>query len=291
MKLLITGSSGFLGRNLVESFRNTDIDVTSLDKEGSPNIKADLLKVTHLSSRHDVVLNLAAISNVYVPPDQEEFVINHNVQSFCSSARIAKASGAKLVIQASSSSVYGYGETPYSETIKCNPLGAYGKSKLACEKASRLLEEDTGVKIINLRLHNLIGLYQKKSMLPHLIFQAIDGKHELKLFGVTKRSWTPVEDLAYLIRAVCFSDYQSLSSIYNVGSESAVSQLELITIAETITGKQCPYTLVDKREFEMDITLPDMTQLKDDFGYCVPIRTDSSFLYHSMENVYRTYND
>ena len=286
MKILITGSEGFLGKNLVNYFNNSR-DVTTLDIAGKPNVKADLTKTPKLVAKFDVVINLAALSNVYVPPEDVGRIIDHNLSSFENAVAIAKHSGAGLVIQASSSSVYGGCAAPYSESSVCKPLGAYGDSKLACENASARLEEDTGVKIVNLRLHNLIGEYQKASMLPHLVFKAIEGKHNLELFGITKRSWTPVEDLCSLLDQIFNIPFNQLSDLYNVGSESAVSQLDIIKIAETITGKKCPYNLVAKRDFEMDLTLPDMTHFKNTFGQVT--RTNSDFLFDSMENVYRTY--
>lgn len=63
----------------------------------------------------------------------------------------------RLVV-ASSASVYGRATTlPISETSPCLPVDAYGRSKLAVERAARRLHEEAGVEVFVARLFNLVG--------------------------------------------------------------------------------------------------------------------------------------
>jgi nucleoside-diphosphate-sugar epimerase len=302
-RILLTGSSGFLGKNIVQLLGEEKADqcLIKIDKEASDSttIRLDLaeanpLEFLSVTTPIKATIHLAAESCVYVPEDKQEAIIKHNLACFENAVKITAKLGGELFIHASSRAVYGAANhTRYSEDFECQPLGAYGASKLACEKASLQLEEDYGIKIVNLRLHNLIGFNQKTSMLPHLIYENIFKQRPLELFGITHRSWTPAEQLVSFLIALCnkVNDklfIRNLKNVYNYGSKTAVSQLDLIDIAEKITGIPCKYKVVHSRSFEMLKTLPDMTLFESQFGAAF-VPQNSQFLFQSMENVLKTF--
>lgn len=295
-RLLLTGSEGFIGKNLVET--SPPDKLIRLDKVGGDNvIKVDLCdpnpeEFVDLNTNIAGTIHLAAESCVFVPEDRKEAIIQDNLKSFENAVKLTAKHKGKFVILASSSSVYGgIQEQMYSEKSECKPLGAYGESKLACEKASLQLSEDYGVSILCLRLHNLIGRHQKKSMLPHLVYENILNSMPLEVFGVQQRSWTPIELLDnFLEYAILLGrDMTEKGSVYNFGSKQSVSQLDIIEIAESITADKCNYSLTERRPFEMQTTLPDMSLFESHFGSDF-VPQDSSFLYKSMENVLETFN-
>ncbi len=300
--VLLTGASGFLGRNVVQVLEEQKFSrLVKIDKQPfeATTLKLDLsednpLAFLNVDTKISATIHLAAQSCVYVPEAEKESIIKHNLACFENAVKITAKLGGKLFIHASSSAVYGAtNKSSYKEDFKCVPLGAYGESKLACEIASMQLEEDYGLKIINLRLHNLIGSFQKTSMLPHLIYENILNNTPLELFGILSRSWTPVELLTKFLISLCNNAenpkiVQNLKNVYNYGSKTSVTQLDLISLAEEITGSSCSYKIVEKRPFEMQSTLPNMKLFEDTFGsQYVP--QDSSFLEQSMLRVLETF--
>lgn len=300
--VLLTGSSGFLGKNISQALEAQRMSkLIKLDKHHlrSDTLSLDLsesnpLAFLNVDTKISATIHLAAQSCVYVPEAEKESIIKHNLACFENAVKITAKLGGKLLIHTSSSAVYGsINESSYKEDFECKPLGAYGESKLACETASLQLEEDYGVKIVNFRLHNLIGNYQKASMLPHLIYENILNNAPLELFGILSRSWTPVELLTKFFISLCNEAenpkaVQNLKNVYNYGSKTSVTQIDLISLAQEITGGCCNYKLIDKRPFEMQSTLPNMKLFEDTFG-SEYVPQDSSFLEQSMIRVLETF--
>lgn len=91
----------------------------------------------------DAVVGLAAISNDPMGNIYEKPTMEINADAIVAQAKAAKAAGVKRFVFASSCSVYGAGgDTPKNEQSEVNPLTAYARSKIACEKALAELADD-----------------------------------------------------------------------------------------------------------------------------------------------------
>lgn len=133
MKILITGSNGFIGRNLIERLKSDNI-IYSFDIN---NTREDLQKYT---ADCDFVYNFAA---VHRPKDTGEFdKINHIF--FDDLLQMLKQHG-------------NYCNVLYTSSIQATNGSEYGNSKLAAERELKLYEEETGGKAIIYRLTNVFG--------------------------------------------------------------------------------------------------------------------------------------
>ena len=148
IKILITGGGGFVGCELTQSLLNENHEVTSLDlylygQELMPIhknltlVKGDIRNQTLLQiifKNQDIVIHLACISNdpsFELNPDLGKSI---NLDAFEPMVRIAKQSGVKRFIYASSSSVYGVKkELNVHEEMNLEPLTDYSKFKAMCE--------------------------------------------------------------------------------------------------------------------------------------------------------------
>jgi dTDP-4-dehydrorhamnose reductase len=134
MRLLITGAAGMLGRDVCAAsataheliaLARADLDITDADGVDAA--------VSH--ARPDVVINCAAWTNVDLAEGAEPQACEVNGRGAGNVARAATAAGA-WTIHVSSDYVFdGVKREPYLESDLVNPLSAYGRSKLAGERA------------------------------------------------------------------------------------------------------------------------------------------------------------
>lgn len=147
-KILITGSSGFLGSRLAYYFR--DKYELLLPTHAELNIsREEAVKAYMEEHRPDVVIHCAALSNTWYceqHPDESHRV---NVQGTVRIAKACKLTGAKLVFM-SSDQVYNGTPAlgPLKEEEVLQPVNVYGQHKLECEQRAQWnLPESVGLRL------------------------------------------------------------------------------------------------------------------------------------------------
>ena len=182
-KLLITGSSGFVGSYFINKYKNKyDIKTFSFRKDD-----IDTFNCVGV----DTVFHLSALVHQMGGASAEEYE-KVNVTQTLQLAKKAKESGVKHFIFMSTVKVYGEETTnTYTENTLCNPEDEYGKSKLKAEKELLKLEDEIfkisiirtpivygyGVKA---NIKNLVNLVNKISVLP---FGKIENKRSMVYIG------------------------------------------------------------------------------------------------------------
>ena len=149
MRVVVTGGSGRLGQSVVRGLCEAGHDVTSIDREGVAGLPgtqlqadltdADATRTLFIAIAPEAVVHLAAISVPFSAP--EATILNVNTALAFSVVDAAVASGARLVLAASSPTVLGYGNPkgwaprflPLDETHPVEPWNAYALSKQVIE--------------------------------------------------------------------------------------------------------------------------------------------------------------
>ena len=217
MKLLITGSSGFVGSYFTNKYRNKyEIKTFSFLKDDINTLDCnDVNVVFHLSA---LVHQMGGAS-----ADEYERV---NVIQTLELANKAKLNGVKHFVFMSTIKVYGE-ETlsRYCENTKCVPEDDYGKSKLKAEKLLLELEsENFKVSIIRTpivygygvkaNIKNLVNLVNKVSVLPFANIQ-------------NKRSMVYIGNLCHMINEIII---QQKSGIFLASDDEPLSTSRLIEL-------------------------------------------------------------
>ncbi|WP_405608628.1 dTDP-4-dehydrorhamnose reductase [Streptomyces sp. NBC_00076] len=157
MKWLVTGAGGMLGRDVVEELRGRDEEVIGLDRAALDITRPEAVEGAFAEHRPDIVVNCAAYTAVDDAETDEERALAINGDGPRLLARAAAGQGARLV-HVSTDYVFS-GEartTPYPEDHQPAPRTAYGRTKLAGERA--VLRELPGAGVV-LRTAWLYGVH------------------------------------------------------------------------------------------------------------------------------------
>lgn len=145
MKLLVTGSDGLVGSNILPFLKERFDVIPAFEKDwdiGDIGAGEEILA----REKPDVLLNLAAITNVDGCEDNPELAFRVNGDGPGTLARLCSRFGTRLVHFSTDYVFDGTKTGPYNEEDPTNPLSIYGKSKLLGE--NNVLELDRFATII-----------------------------------------------------------------------------------------------------------------------------------------------
>ena len=132
---LVTGAGGMLGTDMVTALTTRGEPVTGLDRAGLDVTDASAVTDAIADGRPDVVVNCAAWTAVDDAEASEERALAVNAGGAANLAAACAGRGARLV-QVSTDYVFaGDAGRPYAETDVPAPRTAYGRTKLAGERA------------------------------------------------------------------------------------------------------------------------------------------------------------
>lgn len=160
-RILVTGSSGLVGRDLRSILERRGHHVRGLDLRADDRERGDVRDRERVSKALDGVagvIHLAAISRVAWGERDPEGCWTTNVDGLRVVLECAKsAAGAPWFIFASSREVYGQAEVlPVSEDAPRRPINAYGRTKLAGELLIEAARHE-GLRAATVRLSNVYG--------------------------------------------------------------------------------------------------------------------------------------
>lgn len=262
MRILVTGSSGLIGKNLVRELKEAGHTVLEVSrKDGWDLLNKDITKNRIEVFKPQIVYHLAANAaesrGQISPIDMTERNLNIFLNVLVPSINVK----VKRFIYTSSVAVYGDVEVPYREDDIPKPKDVYGVNKLACEQTLKILAKVHGFDYTIFRPHNVYGPHQDmanpyKNVVALFMRNIIEDK-ELTLFGEgkMKRAFSYVDDVVnYLIKAM---DDKFKNETINVGSTMEVDIVTLLTMIEDIAGKKAKKKFLPARPQEIFNFLPN----------------------------------
>jgi dTDP-4-dehydrorhamnose reductase len=141
MRLLITGAAGMLGRDVAAAAGRSGHEVVALARAQLDVADRAAVHRAIVAARPDAVVNCAAWTDVDGAETDEEAATRVNGDG---AGHLAEA--APYVVHVSSDYVFdGRGSEPYREDDPTAPLSAYGRSKLAGERAIQAAGADHAI--------------------------------------------------------------------------------------------------------------------------------------------------
>ena len=227
MKVIVSGSDGFLGSHICEILEKRGIEVIPLDiTNGYDLSKPDVFEAL---PQADHFIHLANL--VYVPMSYEKPYVFYriNYMTTLNALEYCRKNNAHLIY--ASSYIYGAPQyLPVDENHPVCPFNPYAQTKVICEKMCEGYHRDFGVKVSILRPFNLYGTGQKgKLLIPEIVGQLKEGKTRIQLKAATpRRDYINVVDVAGAFVA-CIDDMNEIG-VYNVCSGESVSVKEITEI-------------------------------------------------------------
>ncbi|MEI7625973.1 MAG: dTDP-4-dehydrorhamnose reductase [Actinomycetota bacterium] len=141
MRVVVTGATGMLGRDVVSSATARGHDVTALSRADLDITDLAATTVALAQAGGDVVINCAAWTDVDGAESQEAAAFAVNATGAGNVASAAALAGAAVVHVSTDYVFDGSKSTPYLESDATAPIGAYGRTKLAGELAVAAIGE------------------------------------------------------------------------------------------------------------------------------------------------------
>ncbi|MGW6921349.1 dTDP-4-dehydrorhamnose reductase [Streptomyces sp. NPDC054950] len=165
MRWLVTGAAGMLGRDTVEELARRGEDVTGLDRTGLDITRPGSVDRAFAAHRPDLVVNCAAYTAVDDAETDEARALLVNGEGPRLLAAACAAHGARLVHVSTDYVFDGAARAPYREDAPPAPRTAYGRTKLAGERAVRAVLPDAGVIVRTAWLYGVHGRSFVRTML------------------------------------------------------------------------------------------------------------------------------
>ncbi len=234
-RIFIVGANGMLGQRTIEFYssdKNVQLFACSIEKKPLFNnvdylccniTERDKIKQAVYNFMPDVIINAAAYTNVNLSETEREIAWKINVKGvehLSESARVIDAH----IIHISSDYIFDGKNGPYSENDKPNPLGYYGRTKLASENVLKI----SGALYTILRTNVLYGvaLKSKADFVEWLVDTVRSGK-PVRIVDDQVSNPTFIDDLVQAISKVIeFRKY----GVYNIGGREFLSRYEFTEI-------------------------------------------------------------
>ena len=137
MKIMIAGANGQLGKCLQDALAYTEHEWLAVGRSDLDITRASDVEQVVASAKPDVIINAAAYTAVDKAEAEPDHAFNANSHAVANLVEAADTVGA-LLIHVSTDYVFdGRSKRPYLETDTVNPMGVYGKSKLAGEREAQ----------------------------------------------------------------------------------------------------------------------------------------------------------
>ena len=229
MRVLVTGSAGFIGYHLCELLLAEGAEVIGLDAHDAyydPALKearearlrarpgftpirarvedAGVLAGLFASHKPDIVVHLAAQAGVRYSIENPRAYLESNLIGTFELLEAARAHPPRHMLLASTSSAYGANtEMPYRETDKADAqMSFYAATKKSTESMAHSYAHLFGLPVTMFRFFTVYGPWGRPDMAPWLFTSAIMAGQPIKVFnhGDMRRDFTYVTDLVRAIR-------------------------------------------------------------------------------------------
>ena len=292
-RYLVTGGAGFIGSHIVDRLRARGDEVRILDDfssgkrenipQGSEVVDgsvADLATAQRAVAGCDYVIHQAAIPSV--PRSVKDPVSSNraNVEGTLNMLVAARDAGARRLVFAGSSSVYGESAVlPKREDMRPAPLSPYALQKLIGEQYCQMFTRLYGLETVTTRYFNVFGPRQQPgspySGVISLFIEALaQGKTPMVHGdGRQTRDFTFVADVVTGVLKACEAP-GAAGEVINVAAGGRVSLLELIRNIQMVLKTDVEPVFGPVREGDVRDSQADIAKARQLLGFTPSVPFD-----------------
>ena len=301
MRLLVTGGAGYIGSVVAAWLIAAGHEVVVLDDLSTGHedavppratfVRGDLRREAGrlLATEFDAVLHFAARSLVGESVARPDLYWGNNLGGTLALLDAMRETGTDRIVFSSTAAVYGEpASVPIEESAPTLPTSPYGASKLAVDTALAEQARLHGIGAVSLRYFNVAGAHAdaragwlgerhgtETHLIPNVLKVALAGSGPVSIFGedyptpdgTCVRDYIHVTDLAAahaLALAACATGQHK---IYNLGSGSGYSNLEVLTACREVTGRDIPAKMADRRPGDPAVLIASSEAISTELGW------------------------
>ncbi len=274
MKILVTGSCGFIGFHLSKYFlekNNFVVGIDNLNSYYSVKLKKDRLKELNKNKKFknfkfdlqnqkkinaifskfkfDYVFHLAAQAGVRYSINEPRKYIDSNINGYYNVLEACKNFKIKRLIYASSSSVYGDSKKfPLKENHILQPNNTYSLTKKFNEDIAKVFNKYYKINMTGIRFFTIYGEWGRPDMfINKLIFSNLKKKtFFLNNFGNHFRDFTYVGDVVEILYKLVKTKKIQNNQVFNICSNNPINLNYVIKLLQKNLGK----TKIKKRTLQ-----------------------------------------
>ncbi|MDD3713201.1 MAG: UDP-glucose 4-epimerase GalE [Candidatus Izemoplasmatales bacterium] len=298
MNILVLGGAGYIGSHFVKKALEAQNRIIVIDnlstghrKSLPQNIKffqgdvrdENFMDNVFKKEKIDACVHFCAFSLVGESMKDPLKYFDNNVIGAIKLVETMVKHNIKKIVFSSTAAVYGsHEEMPITEKYSTEPTNPYGESKLFMEKIFKWSDLAYGIKYVSLRYFNVAGAAAdgtigevhnpETHLIPIVLEVPLHKRDKLTIFGddyKTKdgtciRDYIHVEDLAEAhLLALDYLQKGNDSNIFNLGSQTGYSNLEILNTAKKVTEKPIPVVIGDRRPGDPDILIASNQKAKE----------------------------
>ncbi|MBO0472847.1 UDP-glucose 4-epimerase GalE [Enterococcus ureasiticus] len=302
MNILVVGGAGYIGSHIVKQLIDSNHKVVVLDNLQTGHAKAvtepamfikgnvkdkPLLRNLFTETSYDVVFHFAANSSVEESMKDPLLYFDNNVSGLITLLEVMNEFAVKTIIFSSTAAVYGdTSEKVITEDTETIPKNPYGESKRMMEQIIQWCHTAYDINYVVLRYFNVAGAdlsgaigedHQPEThLIPIVLEVPLNIRDFITIFGndydtkdgTTVRDYVHVVDLANAhLLAMNYLLEGKESTIFNVGSSTGFSTLEIINKVEDYTQKKIPVKYGNRREGDPHSLIASSKKIESILGW------------------------
>lgn len=290
MKILITGSYGFVGGFVRAEFSGHGHEVVSHDLHHAADVRFNITDAAAVSDgiasvKPDAVLHLAAMAHVPTCEKQPKVAYDVNVGGTINILEAVRQHAPKArVLMISTSQIYGNKPrpAPLTEDANCDPDHVYGVTKLSADLTTLLYHRRYGMHTMTARPANHIGPGQSPDfVVPSFAKQLREiaaGKREPKIFTGNLESTREFTDVRDIVRAYrLLIENGKPGTAYNLASGQFVTIRWILEKLCDIAGVK-PEIILDQKLYRPTDSQPALStaRVEADIGWHPEITIEQS---------------
>ena len=279
---LILGAGGFIGKRLSSMLRRSGQPLALLGRGLEDSVSADFVQrrgsvedaglLRELLEMSSCVAYLASVTTPSASAREPGLEVTGNLLPLARFLEIAQSvAPRKLVFISSAGAVYGDCADGVSENVPVRPRSFYGAGKAAAEAMLHAFTINSAWSTVVLRPTNVYGPGQlpiKGFAIVPTIFRHLRDRSVFEIWGdgSVVRDYLFVDDLCALVASLVNGDAHGYS-VYNAGSGTAVSILELVRLCEHAAGMKLRTTLRPGRAVDVPRAIPNVDAIARDYDW------------------------
>lgn len=294
-RLLVTGAAGFIASRVCHRLLDEGCTIVAIDNlNDAYDVRLKHWRLAQLQERRgfefhradvtdrevlrriwdpegrapfDAVINLAARAGVRQSVANPWVYVDTNLTATLNLLELCRDSSVTKFVLASTSSVYGDSQLPFSEDGRTDrPLSPYAASKKAAEVLCYTYHQLYGIDVTVLRYFTVYGPAGRPDMSLFRFVQWISESRPVTIYGdgTQSRDFTYVDDIADgTVRGLRDVGYE----IINLGSDRPVVLNDAVAMVEQLVGKKAGLTYEPRHTADVMATWADIGKARRLLGW------------------------